>query len=117
MNRGTDKETPLPYNQAVEEYGMNIRRAYTYRAFNRLIQGSASDMTKKAMLDLYSEGIIPHIQVHDELDISVSSKEESRKITKIMEDCVDLQVPVKVDAEIGNTWGTATVDINSYWEE
>ena len=113
----TDKETPLPYDQAVEEYGMNIRRAYTYRAFNRLIQGSASDMTKKAMLDLYSEGIIPHIQVHDELDISVSSKEESRKITKIMEDCVDLQVPVKVDAEIGNTWGTATVDIDSYWEE
>ena len=47
------------------------RRAYTYKALNKLIQGSAADMTKKAMVELYKEGIIPHIQVHDELDISV----------------------------------------------
>ena len=110
-----DKETPLPFEQAHEEYGPNIRRAFTYRAFNRLIQGSAADMTKQAMLDMWNEGIVPHIQVHDELDISVKNKQESRKIVEIMENCVDLDVPSKVDAEIGDTWGTATVDHNKYW--
>ena len=61
----------LPHEQALAEHGPGIKRAYTYKALNKLIQGSAADMTKKAMLDLYKEGIIPHIQVHDELDISV----------------------------------------------
>ena len=41
------------------------------KLLNKLIQGSAADMTKKAMLELYKEGIIPHIQIHDELDISI----------------------------------------------
>jgi len=110
-----EKTQPLPMGKAIEEYGQNIRRAFTYRAFNRLIQGSAADMTKQAMLDLWKEGIVPHIQVHDELDISVKNKEESRKIVEIMETCVDLNVPSKVDAEIGDTWGTAMVDHNKYW--
>ena len=110
-----EKDTALPYEQAFDEYGPNIRRAFTYRAFNRLIQGSAADMTKQAMLDMWNEGIVPHIQVHDELDVSVQNKEESRKIVDIMENCVDLAVPSKVDAEIGDTWGTALVDYNKYW--
>ena len=110
-----EKVVPLPYAEAHKEYGDNIRRAYTYRALNRLIQGSAADMTKQAMLDLWKEGIIPHIQVHDELDISVTNKEESRKIVAIMENCVDTVVPSKVDAEIGSTWGNAVVDHNKFW--
>ena len=62
----------LPKEEAEREHGPNmIKRAFTYKALNKLIQGSAADMTKKAMVDLYKEGIIPHIQVHDELDISV----------------------------------------------
>ena len=112
-----EKNTPLPFEQAYEEYGANLRRAYTYRAFNRLIQGSAADMTKQAMLDMWKEGIVPHIQVHDELDVSVLNKQESRKIVEIMENCVDLAVPSKVDAEIGETWGTAVVDHNKYWSK
>ena len=82
-----------------------VRRAYTYKALNKLIQGSAADMTKKAMIDLYKEGIIPHIQVHDELDISVESPEHAQKIKDIMESAVDLEVPNKVDYEKGDTWG------------
>ncbi len=85
-----------------------IRRAYTYKALNKLIQGSAADMTKKAMLDLYKEGIIPHIQIHDELDISIQSDDQVKKIIEIMENAVTLVVPNKVDYESGNTWG----DIN-----
>src|SRR6056300_1076597 len=83
----------------------NIRRAMTYKALNKLIQGSAADMTKKAMLDLYNEGIIPHIQIHDELDISVESEEHAKKIIEIMENAVTLAVPNKVDYESGNNWG------------
>ena len=93
----------LPHDQALMEHGPGIKRAYTYKALNKLIQGSAADMTKKAMVDLYKEGIIPHIQVHDELDISVDNN--SDKIKKIMESAVDLEVPNKVDYESGPNWG------------
>ena len=81
------------------------RRAFTYKALNKLIQGSAADMTKKAMLDLYKEGITPHIQIHDELDISVESDEQADKIKTIMENAVKLKIPNKVDYESGPNWG------------
>ena len=95
----------LPHDQALLEHGPGIRRAYTYKALNRLIQGSAADMTKKAMIDLHKEGIIPHVQVHDELDISVKDDKEARQIVQIMETSVELEVPNKVDYEAGENWG------------
>ncbi len=82
-----------------------IKRAMTYKALNKLIQGSAADMTKKAMLDLYKEGIVPHIQIHDELDISVIDDNQAKKIIEIMENAVPLEIPNKVDYESGETWG------------
>ena len=95
----------LPFEQAVQEHGPGIRRAYTYKALNKLIQGSAADMTKKSMLDLYKEGIISHIQIHDELDISIESNKQANKIIDIMENAVKLNVPNKVDYESGDNWG------------
>ena len=83
----------------------NIRRAMTYKALNKLIQGSAADMTKQSMLDLYREGIVPHIQIHDELDISVESDKQAKKIIEIMENAVKLKIPNKVDYESGDSWG------------
>jgi DNA polymerase I-like protein with 3'-5' exonuclease and polymerase domains len=94
----------LPHEAALQEHGPGIKRAYTYKALNRLIQGSAADMTKKAMINLHKEGITPHIQVHDELDISVSDNAD--KIKQIMEEAVVLEVPNKVDYESGPNWGT-----------
>ena len=100
---------PMDFEEAERTYGRGrIRRAFTYKALNKLIQGSAADMTKKAMVDLYNEGIVPHIQIHDELDISIQSEEQSNKIIEIMENAVSLEVPNKVDYESGLTWG----DIN-----
>ena len=95
----------LPHEQAILEHGPGIRRAYTYKALNKLIQGSAADMTKKAMIELYKAGIIPHIQVHDELDISVKDDKQSKQIVEIMESAVGLEVPNKVDYESGKNWG------------
>jgi len=97
---------PMEFGEAVSTYRIeHIRRAFTYKALNKLIQGSAADMTKKAMLDLYNEGVIPHIQIHDELDISVKDKEEAKRIIDIMENAVSLKVPNKVDYEVGDSWG------------
>jgi len=95
----------LPHEDALREHGPGIKRAYTYKALNKLIQGSAADMTKKAMLDLYKEGIVAHIQIHDELCISVESPAQAKKIVEVMENAVNLEVPNKVDYEKGNTWG------------
>ena len=90
----------------IEKLRPRIRRAFTYKALNKLIQGSAADMTKKAMLDLYEEKIIPHIQIHDELDISVEKgSDQHKKIIEIMEKAVKLHVPNKVDYESGENWG------------
>jgi DNA polymerase I-like protein with 3'-5' exonuclease and polymerase domains len=83
-----------------------FRRAFTYKALNKLIQGSAADMTKKAMIEIRKEGIIPHIQVHDELDISIKDNQQAELIKRIMEDAVSLEVPNKVDYESGPNWGT-----------
>ena len=95
----------MTHEDALREHGPGIRRAYTYKALNKLIQGSAADMTKKAMLELYKEGIIPHIQIHDELDLSIESEEQAKKVIEIMEHAVTLEVPNKVDYESGNNWG------------
>jgi len=95
----------LPHEDALREHGPGIKRAYTYKALNKLIQGSAADMTKKSMLDLYKEGIVAHIQIHDELDLSVESPEQAKKVVEIMENAVKLDVPNKVDYESGKNWG------------
>ena len=96
----------MPHEEALQEHGPGIKRAYTYKSLNKLIQGSAADMTKKSMLDLYKEGIIAHIQIHDELCVSVESDEQAKKIVEVMENAVKLEVPNKVDYEYGKNWGT-----------
>jgi len=96
---------PLKYKEAMHEYNGEIKRAFVYKALNKLIQGSAADMTKKAMLDCFNASYAPLLQVHDELVFSVSSKEEVKAIVEIMERAVLLEVPNKVDAEIGKNWG------------
>ena len=95
----------LPHEDALQEHGPGIRRAFTYKSLNKLIQGSAADMTKKAMLDLYKNGIVAHVQIHDELCISVKDQNQADKIVEIMQDAVTLEVPNKVDCELANTWG------------
>ena len=99
----------LPYKQAIDEYGATTRlkRAYTYKALNRLIQASAADMTKRAMVDIYQSGKLPMIQIHDEIAMSVQSVDEAHEIAAVMESAVPLEVPNKCDVEIGPSWGEA----------
>jgi DNA polymerase I-like protein with 3'-5' exonuclease and polymerase domains len=96
---------PKPHAEAIKEYGHGIKRAGTYKALNRLIQGSAADMTKKSIIALSEAGIIPHIQIHDELDVSVESDDHAKKIVEVMESSIKLEIPNKVDYEFGVNWG------------
>jgi len=96
----------MTHEDALQEHGPGIKRAYTYKSLNKLIQGSAADMTKKSMLELYKEGIVAHIQIHDELCLSIENDAQAKKIVEIMEQAVTLEVPNKVDYEHGINWGS-----------
>jgi DNA polymerase I-like protein with 3'-5' exonuclease and polymerase domains len=98
---------PMPYEEAQKAYGSlgKLRRAFTYKALNRLIQGSAADQTKKAMLDCYNEGLLPMLTVHDELCFSVESDEQAARIKEIMETGVSLKIPSKIDQALADNWG------------
>jgi len=105
MEWGVNKA--LPREQAVMEYGQRIKRAYTYKGLNKLIQGSAADQTKAGMVALHKAGFRVLLQVHDEVAVSVNNIEEARAAAQIMIDAVKLEVPSKVDVEIGRSWGEA----------
>ena len=103
---------PLKYKEAVHEYNGEIKRAFVYKALNKLIQGSAADMTKQSMVHCYEAGHLPLLQVHDELVFSIDDKKDIENICKTMEEAVPLDVPNKVDAEVGKTWGDSMVAKN-----
>jgi DNA polymerase I-like protein with 3'-5' exonuclease and polymerase domains len=102
-NKVRNQEANDPNCKNFEDY---YRPAFTYKALNRLIQGSAADMTKKAMVLLFEAGIVPHIQIHDELCFSIKTEDEAKKIKDIMENAIELKVPNKVDYDSGPNWGT-----------
>lgn len=100
------RSRPLSYEEAVKTYGTGITRYFTHKAMNRIVQGSSADMVKKAMLDLYKLGHVPHATIHDELGCSVESDAQAREIVNAMVNVMpDLKVPLVVDAEIGPSWG------------
>ena len=98
----------MNYEEAKAIYGNNIRRAFTYKALNRLIQGSAADQTKQAMIDCHKAGFKPLLQIHDELCFSIEEEKDIESIKDKMENAIDtLRVPSKVDIALGKSWGEA----------
>jgi len=98
----------MQYEEAKAIYGNNIRRAFTYKALNRLIQGSAADQTKQAMINCYKAGYKPILQIHDELCFSIEKEDDIKGVKEIMENAIeDLRVPSKVDIALGRSWGEA----------
>jgi len=97
----------LPYEEAVAKHGPALRRAYTYKGLNKLLQGSGADMVKQAMVELHRAGFNILLSVHDEIALSVDTREEAEAAALIMRDCVELEVPSKVDVEVGPSWGSA----------
>lgn len=104
-----------PREVALKMYGPAIKRAWTYAALNRVLQGGAADMMKKAMVDIWESGIcdeigVPLLTVHDELNDSIpptqAGQEAARESRRLMERAIELRVPVVVDVERGASWGT-----------
>ena len=90
----------------MKDFTNYYKPAFTYKALNRLIQGSAADMTKKAMVDLYEQGILPQIQIHDELCLSIKNDKEAKKVEQTMKYAIPLKVPNKVNYKKGSNWGS-----------
>ena len=106
-------EKAFPYSQAAATYHkQKLKRAYTHKALNALIQGSAADITKAAMYQIYKAGLLNDINllltVHDELDFSIAPNKQKclNEAIQIMKSCIKLEVPLQVDVERGSTWGT-----------
>ena len=98
----------MHYEEAKAIYGNNIRRAFTYKALNRLIQGSAADQTKQAMIDCYKAGFQPLLQIHDELCFSINEEKDIKQVKELMENAIEnLKVPFSVDVAMGKSWGEA----------
>lgn len=106
---GEEYFSPRP-RESAEEYwpGRRLRRAFGHKAMNRLIQGSAARQTKAAMRACWREGLVPLIQMHDELGFSLSDIDQGRRVQEIMREAIPLCVPMKVDCELGADWGVAT---------
>ena len=97
----------LPFEEASIKYGPRIKRAMTYKGLNRLIQGSAADQTKRGLVELHKKGFTLLLQVHDEIALSVKSREEAQEAAHVMANAVQLEVPSVVDVETGRSWGEA----------
>lgn len=91
--------------------------AGTYRALNYLLQGSAADLMKKAMVRVASlvdwRDTFLHLTVHDEMDLSVPREQQDvfmKRLREAMEDWgpsdgPELRVPIRADIKAGDSWG------------
>jgi len=98
------------YENAVAKFGGrdNIKRAFTYKALNRLIQGSSADQTKMAIIACHEAGHTPLLQIHDELCFNIKDESNVKDIKDIMENCMEFKVPSKVDVALGDDFGQAS---------
>lgn len=78
---------------------------YLHKALNRLIQGSAADQMKLAMIELDRIGIPLQLQVHDEIDFTTHDRSELPQVAEIMSNILPANVPFPVDVEVGPNWG------------
>ena len=114
--RGDTKDFVPPKAVLSEDKPKGMQRAYTYRALNAYIQGSAADVMKKAMVDVWESGVTavlgaPHLTVHDELSSSVPKTKEGmqafKEMVHLMENAVKVSVPLIVNSGLGKNWGDA----------
>jgi DNA polymerase I-like protein with 3'-5' exonuclease and polymerase domains len=96
---------PAAYDADPDNYDGGFE--YCNKAFNRIIQGTSSEQMKETMVAVddagYGESLM--LQVHDELDSTLESKEEAMKVAEVMKHAVRLRVPTVVDVEVGPSWG------------
>lgn len=94
---------------------MQVRKAAERMAINTPLQGTAADIIKVAMVEVqkmidkeYGQDVKMLLQVHDELVFEAKkglAENAAEKIKNIMEEVIELKVPIVVDASIGDNWG------------
>lgn len=111
-SKGEEREPALPYLLAVHKYG-RVKRAYSHKGLNRVLQGSAADLMKVAMLKCWESGVfsytgVPRLTVHDELDFSDPGGQEHAfaYIKEILETAIPFRVPIRAELEVGPSWGS-----------
>jgi DNA polymerase I-like protein with 3'-5' exonuclease and polymerase domains len=100
-------------HEHLQSYNGKIDTRSAYKGFNKLIQGSAADMMKKAMVMLDECGLFEdyplYLTVHDEIDFGIPKTQGSflglAKMQDVMEHTFPLSVPMRVDPEAGPDWG------------
>lgn len=114
--RGAARPMAYTLEEAESVYGKRIKRAHTHKALNRILQGSAADLMKLAMVTIWESGLISeplaaHLTVHDELDGSVEPSERGKEAhdeaRHIMETCMTLELPILTGGETGANWAEA----------
>lgn len=78
---------------------------WLHKGLNRLIQGSAADQTKMAMVLADEAGIRIQLAVHDEIDLTIWDIKEAEQLNEIMVSALPLNVPTRCDLETGPSWG------------
>ena len=101
------------YVPELKAKNFNVRSFGERVAMNTPIQGSAADIIKVAMVKVFNELRRKNLkarlilQVHDELIIEAHKEEvdQVKELVKdIMENCIELDVPLKVDIKVGDSW-------------
>jgi DNA polymerase I-like protein with 3'-5' exonuclease and polymerase domains len=90
-----------------------LNKRSAYKGFNKLIQGSGSDLMKKALLNMWDSGLCEvfplYLTVHDEIAFGIPKTAEAimrlPEIQACMEHTFSLSIPMRVDPEVGEDWG------------
>jgi DNA polymerase-1 len=100
------------YIPELNSQNFQLRSAAERMAINHPIQGTAADLIKMAMIEMQSKlknfSAKMILQVHDELVFEVKKGQEKKVgeiVKEVMENVVKLRVPVKVEVNIGHSWG------------
>lgn len=97
-------EKPIrDYDEALEKFG-RVRRAGTYKALNAVIQGTAAEQMKTAMVNCYREGFRPNVTLYDELGASLETEAQAKRMCEIMESAIEFEVPHLVEGFLGDNW-------------
>lgn len=92
------------YEAARAKYGPGIRKAGLHKAMNSVVQGSAAEMIKTAMVNAFEDGIPLLITLYDELGASVANETTAKRLADIFESAIKFEVPQVCEWKLQTNW-------------
>lgn len=97
---------PIRDRDEAEARWGRVVRAYAHKSLNAMVQGTAADQTKSAIILLDELGLTPQIQVYDELNQTIYDDKSAWIIKDVMENAIpEFTVPHLADPDVGPSWG------------